>query len=175
MNTPFSGLPTQSELNQPIEEQANPRGLDPTQQQPQEEEPPSGPITSPELPEKTSLTTTTSFAQIEQGLVAWEILVDQDEQETIPTGKHQYELQVQLAEPIVFAASSDPDILYLHQAMKAPDHTQFIKAMEREIKGHEEGNHWVLSTKSQESWMQFGPCDANVALNLKRYISGRRD
>ena len=56
-----------------------------------------------------------------QGVVAWEILVDQDEQETVPTVKHQYELQVQLAEPIVYVASSDPDILYLHEAMKAPD------------------------------------------------------
>ena len=117
MNTPVSGPPTQSELNQPIEEQANPRVIDPTQQQPQEEEPPSVPVVSPELPEDTPLTTTTrsgrairptaryqqSLAQREQGIVAWEILVDQDEQETIPMAKHQYELQVQLAEPIVYA------------------------------------------------------------------------
>ena len=31
--------------------------------------------------------------------------------------KQQYELQVQLAEPIVYAASSDRDILYLHEAI----------------------------------------------------------
>ena len=121
------------------------------------------PVVSPELPEETPQTTTTrsgravrptaryqqTLAQREQGIVAWEILVDQDEQETIPTAKQQYELQVQLAEPIVYAASSDPDILYLHEAMKAPDRAQFIKAMEREIKGHEEGNHWVLVPKHQ--------------------------
>ena len=65
--------------------------------------------------------------------------MDQDEQETIPMAKQQYDLQVQLAEPIVYAASSDPDILYLHEVMKAPDCAQFIKAMEHEIKGHEEG------------------------------------
>ena len=59
------------------------------------------------------------LAQREQGIVAWEILVDQDEQETIPTAKQQYDLQVQLAEPTVYAASSDHDILYLHEAMKA--------------------------------------------------------
>ena len=59
VNTTLSGPPTQSELNQPIEEQANPRVLDPTQQQPQEEEPPSVPVVSPELPEETPLTTTT--------------------------------------------------------------------------------------------------------------------
>ena len=56
---------------------------------------------------------------------------------------------MQLAEPIVYAASSDPDILYLHEAMKAPDRAQFLKAMECKIKGHEEGNHWVLIPKQQ--------------------------
>ena len=33
--------------------------------------------------------------------------------------------------------------------MKAPDRTQFVKSMERKIKGHEEGNHWVLIPKHQ--------------------------
>ena len=75
--------------------------------------------------------------------------MDQDEQETIQTAKQQYELKVQLAEPLVYAASSDPDILYLHEAMKALDRAQFIKAMEREIKGHEEGNNWVHVPKHQ--------------------------
>ena len=158
VNLPLSGPLTQSELNLPIEEQANPRVLDPSQQHPQEEEPPSVPVISPELPEETPLTTTTrsgrvvrptaryqqSLAQREQGIVAWEILVDQDEQEIIPSAEQQYKLQVQLAEPIIYAASSDPDILYLHEAMKESDQAEFIKEMECEIKGHEEGNHWVL-------------------------------
>ena len=162
VTAPLSKPPTQSELNQPIEEQANPRVLDPTQQQPQQEEPPVMPVVPPGLPEETTLTTTTrsgratrptaryqqSLGQREQGIVAWEILVDQDEQETIPMAKQQYELQVQLAEPIVYAASSDLDILYLHEAMKAPDRDQFIKAMEREIKRHEKGNHWGTSTQA---------------------------
>ena len=194
VNTLLSGPQTWPELNQPIEEQANPRVLDPTQQQPQEEELPSVPVVSPELPTETPLTTTArsgravrptaryqqSLAQREQGIVAWEILVDQDEQETIPTAKQQYELQVQLAEPIVYAASSDPDILYLHEAMKAPDRAQFIKAMEHEIKGHGKATigYSYLNTKSQKvqkSWMRFGPCVANVVLNLKRSISGKHD
>ena len=33
--------------------------------------------------------------------------------------------------------------------MTAPDRAQFIKAMECEIKGHEEGNNWVLVPKHQ--------------------------
>ena len=155
---PLAGPPTQSERTQhiedqvnPIEEQANPRGLDSMLPPTQQEEPLSVPVVSPELPEATKLTTTTkqSLAQREQGIVAWEILVDQNEQENIPTAKQQYELKVQLPEPIVYAASSYPDILYLHEAMRAPDRAQFIKAMECEIKGHEEGNHWVLVPKHQ--------------------------
>ena len=139
VHLPLSGPPTQSEHNQHIEEQANPRVLDPTQQQAQEQEPPSVPVISPELHEETPPTTRTrsgrsvrptaryqqSLAQRKQGIVAWEILVDQDEQENIPTAKQQYDLQAQLAEPLVYATSSDPDILYLHEAMKAPDRAQF--------------------------------------------------
>ena len=67
-----------------------------------------------------------SLAQREQGIVAWEILADQDEQETIPTAQQQYELQMQMVEPIIYAASSDLDILYLHEAMRAPDQAQFL-------------------------------------------------
>ena len=57
--TPLSEPPTHSELNQPIEEQANPRVLDPTQQEQQEEEPPLMPVVPPEPPEETPLTKTT--------------------------------------------------------------------------------------------------------------------
>ena len=156
--------PLQSDLDLPIEEQANPKILAPPQQLPQQdEELPVASLVPPPLEEETPPVTTTrsgrairptaryqqSLAQREQGIVAWEILVDQDEQETIPTAKQQYKLQMQLADPLVYAASSDPDILYLHEAMKAPDRAQFLKAMEREIKGHEEGNHWVLVPKHQ--------------------------
>ena len=45
---------------------------------------------------------------------------------------------------IAYAASSDPDILYVDQALQAPDRDDFIKAMVKEIKGHEEKGHWWL-------------------------------
>ncbi len=35
-----------------------------------------------------------------------------------------------------FAASSDPDVMYLHEAMKQPDRKQFVKAMEDEVRAH---------------------------------------
>ena len=38
--------------------------------------------------------------------------------------------------------------MYLHEAMKALDHKQFLLAMDKEIKGHEQGKHWKLVPKS---------------------------
>ena len=66
-----------------------------------------------------------STQQCEQGIVAWEVLYDQDEVETKPTQNDQFVLQGRLSNPIAFAASADPDIMYYHQAMKEPDHEQF--------------------------------------------------
>ena len=42
------------------------------------------------------------------------------------------------------AASANPDILYYHEAMKAPDRDKFILAMEEEVKTHTEGKHWKV-------------------------------
>ena len=68
----------------------------------------------------------TGMIQVEQGLVAWEVLLDQDKQETTPTVHQQYNPQMKMAEPVIFAASSDLDIPYLHEAMRAPDHQEFL-------------------------------------------------
>jgi hypothetical protein len=43
-----------------------------------------------------------------------------------------------------FAASSDPDIMYLQEAMNQPDYKQFLKAMEDEVRAHTENGNWVL-------------------------------
>ena len=43
-----------------------------------------------------------------------------------------------------FAASSDPDIMYLHQAMKEPDKAQFLKAMDQEVQAHITNDHWEM-------------------------------
>lgn len=34
-----------------------------------------------------------------------------------------------MADPIAFAATSNPDTLYLHEAMSTPDREKFIEAM----------------------------------------------
>jgi histone deacetylase 1/2 len=59
-----------------------------------------------------------------------------------------FEIQESLSDPIAFAASSNPDTMYLHEALQAPDRKQFIEAMQREIKDHEELKHWELVPRS---------------------------
>ena len=83
-----------------------------------------------------------SITQREQGLVAWEVLLDQDEQEQVPTAASQYQIQKALENPLAFAASDNPDILYWEQAMKAPDRAKFIEAVGTELDGYEKmGNY----------------------------------
>ena len=56
----------------------------------------------------------------------------------------EYEIQRQMADPIAFAASSDPDIMYLHKAMKQPDKKEFVQAMVDEVATYTECGHWKL-------------------------------
>jgi hypothetical protein len=59
-------------------------------------------------------------------------------------GPEEYEIQRQMADPIAFAASSDPDIMYLHEAMRQPDKKQFVQAMIDEVTTHTEKGHWKI-------------------------------
>ena len=88
-----------------------------------------------------------STQQHEQGLVAWEVLYDQDDVETKPTQNDQFILQGRLSNPIAFAASADPDIMYYHQAMKEPDHEQFKRSVLKEICDHGTNQHWEVIPK----------------------------
>ena len=83
-----------------------------------------------------------SMKQRSQGLIAWEVLVDQYEREDKPTAATQYAIQKALEDPIVFAASCNPDSLYWDQVMKAHDRDKFIEALGIELDGHEKmGNY----------------------------------
>ena len=74
--------------------------------------------------------------------MAWEVLLDQDEQEQVPMAASQYKIQKSLENPLAFAASDNTDILYWDQAMKAPDRAQFVEAVGTELDGHEKiGNY----------------------------------
>jgi hypothetical protein len=46
-----------------------------------------------------------------------------------------------------YAASVDPDVMYLHEAMKQPDRKQFKDAMTNEITDHTEKAFWSLFPK----------------------------
>ena len=78
-----------------------------------------------------------SIYQRNQGLVAWEVLPDRDEREDEPTTESQYAIQKSMENPMAFAATTNPDILYLDKAMKAPDRDKFIEAVQIELDGHE--------------------------------------
>ena len=49
-----------------------------------------------------------------------------------------------LADPIAFKASTNPDVMYYHEAMKAPDSKQFTQAIIDEVNAHIEGEHWEM-------------------------------
>ena len=55
-----------------------------------------------------------------------------------------FSIQDKMTDPIAFKASTDPDTMYYHEAMAAPDRQQFITAIIKEVNAHIENNHWAL-------------------------------
>ena len=54
-----------------------------------------------------------------------------------------HELEFQTMHPfIAYKAMTNPDILYLDEALNAPDHEEFVKAMLKEVRDHERRGHW---------------------------------
>ena len=83
-----------------------------------------------------------SVNQRNQGLVTWEVLLDQDDREDVPMAESQYAIQKSMENPMAFAATDNPAILYWDQAMKAHDRDKFIEAVQIELDGHEKmGNY----------------------------------
>jgi len=50
---------------------------------------------------------------------------------------------------VAFAASKDPDTMYLHQAMKEPDKDKFIAAMVEEMDAQLKGGNFSLILRSK--------------------------
>ena len=50
--------------------------------------------------------------------------------------------------PFAFAASSDPDVMYIKEAMKAEDSEHFVTAMQQEVKAHIDNKNWMIIHKS---------------------------
>ena len=89
-----------------------------------------------------------STQQKQSGIVAWEVLLDQDSSEEIPTAKEQYELQQYFENPIAFAAAGH-DVLRFREALKASDRNKFLEAMDKEIGSHDERQNWKVIPLSQ--------------------------
>ncbi len=75
--------------------------------------------------------------------------------------------------PLSWAASSDPDTMYLDKALSQPDRPQFIAAMKQELVDHTERKHWKVIHRSQvPKGTQILP--AVWAMKRKRRIDTRQ-
>jgi hypothetical protein len=54
----------------------------------------------------------------------------------------EYRIQDDMTDPIAFLAKADEDTMYFHQAMKAPDKEEFVKAIVKEMNDHIVANNW---------------------------------
>ena len=76
-----------------------------------------------------------------------------DDIETYYDALHEddYSIQEDMADPIAFMANKkgDPDSLYYHQAMAAPDKIKWQEAMLKEFRNHCERKHWVPVTMDE--------------------------
>ncbi len=99
-------------------------------------------------------------------------LGDNDYDREVYHGEEEYEIQRKMADPIAFAASADPDTMYLHEAMKQPDKKEFVQAMVDEVTTHTDRGHWkVIPIGEVPSGTKILP--AVWAMRRKRRILSR--
>jgi hypothetical protein len=84
-----------------------------------------------------------SLEQQRQGIVAllavpWEVFYDDE-----------YTIQGEMENPMAFVASSNPDIMYLDEAMKQPDKLQFQQAMIEEVKSQTDNENWEVISREK--------------------------
>lgn len=74
-----------------------------------------------------------------------------------------------------FVASTDPDVMYLDEALKASDAAEFIKAMRKEVKWHIDNRDWVIVDQADIPDIPVGKSivPAVWAMRRKRDISTR--
>ena len=54
-----------------------------------------------------------------------------------------------LDDPMAFKASTDPDIMYIHEAMREKDKQKFIEAMEKEAEEKMNNGNFTIVKKSE--------------------------
>ena len=74
----------------------------------------------------------------EQGALTFTAILDDE------IGESEMRLQDAMMHPIAFAASADPDNMYMEQAIQQPDKKEFIKAMISEVQAHTANGHWEI-------------------------------
>lgn len=77
----------------------------------------------------------------------------------------EFVLQDNLQDPIAFAASADPDTMYLYEARRQPDWPQFQLAMQEEVRAHEDQRHWKLIRRAA---VPHGVCVLPSVWSMKR-------
>ena len=65
-------------------------------------------------------------------------------------GDEEYQLHEAMQDPIAFAGkTSDPDTMYVDQALREPDRKEFIKAMVDEVNAHMEKGNWKIISRAK--------------------------
>ena len=54
-----------------------------------------------------------------------------------------------LDDPMAFKASTDPDIMYMHKAMREKDKQKFVEAMEKEVNDQMNNGNFTIVRKSE--------------------------
>ena len=97
-----------------------------------------------------------------------------DDQEKYYLAYHEddYRIQDQMMDPISFKATSDPDTMYWHQAMKQPDADKFLEAAAKEFNSHHENAHWTMIERTEVP-REYNVLPSVWAMKRKRDITTR--
>jgi hypothetical protein len=85
----------------------------------------------------------------------------------------EYRVQDEMTDPIAFLAKTEEGKMYFHQAMKAPDSDEFVKAIVKEMNDHSVSKNWELVPR-QEVTQGIKVLDSVWAMKRKRDILTRK-
>jgi hypothetical protein len=85
----------------------------------------------------------------------------------------EYRIQDDMTDPIAFLAKTDKYTMYFHQAMKAPDREEFVKAIVKEMNYHIVSKNWELVPR-QDVPEGVKVLDSVCAMKRKRDILTRK-
>jgi hypothetical protein len=85
----------------------------------------------------------------------------------------EYRIQNDMTDPISFLGKTDEDTMYFHQAMKAPDRDELVKAIVKEMNDHIVSKNWELVPR-QDVPPGMKVLDSVWAMRRKRDILTRK-